>query len=200
MILYVFDKRYYDVDDDDYFVNAGRKGVDYLVCDVTAHQSIPSVVRSILWTLSHAKQDTLNGIDCIRLATHGGPGHLSLGTGLTARNASSFERLAPYMNSDSELTCIEIHGCRVASDSKVDPHEAEDECADGTWRGDKRGLQSKGYKLLYALADAVGCRVTAGINCQDADSDWVIEGPTLTVFPDGSYIFEKIEISSGKTL
>ena len=114
------------------------------------------------------------------LVAHGNPGSLSLGGAIDVRALSKFAPLRDYMTPGGPG--IEVHGCGIASDTRLDRHGR------GSHLSGRGGV---GYNWVSTLARTVGVPVTAGLDDQILDELGRLEGTLITVQPDGSGRFWK---------
>jgi hypothetical protein len=175
MMIYVFDKRW----EARYIPSPGKRVRWFTVEEFQSP-------RNIAWfILHHAGNEP---IDWLGLFAEGNNGELSLGTGLKPENAIDFSPLRGRFAKGVDGEGIEIHGCSVASDTPSFYRRNTNQCVPGKYAGAQ--ANGSGYRLLAALADVTGTRVTAAIHPQYDDAEFHFEGPTLTVLPGGTSIFE----------
>jgi hypothetical protein len=136
---------------------------------VNESTSIERVISSI--TAAAARQ---RSIWRLMVNCHGVPGEIMLGSGITVHNASAFRALAPFMTPNATGIMI---GCCLAA--------AGDQVA-GTRQGCLRLVSSEdnGLALLMEIARYSGARVEGAL---DEQITWELNGPVLTVTPDGNY-------------
>jgi hypothetical protein len=183
MIAFAIDTRYYDPADPDYYSKAGVWGKDYVVAIIYPTMKMSAVVQIIINSIRWSGFGK-NSVEKVRLAGHGNSGYMQFGEGLRESNADEFGALAPYLAVDVYGTGLELHGCGVGSSTAITApgsSTSHPTCVPGN------SGKGKGYDLLLALAKATNRNSAAGINCQQADSDWKFEGPYMVVNPNGSY-------------
>lgn len=161
----------------------------YSVLKVLAGMASPpqTIVDKVLAALGTEK------IQFIRILAHGNSGVLFFPGMANARLiATEYSRFKPHFAPQPRL---EIHGCGVASDTSI---LKDDDVIIPTikdivpgqfriWRQDHRGLQ-----YLRRAAAVFGIPVVGGINTQVFKAtgwDWSYIGDTLTVFPDGHFVW-----------
>ncbi|MHC5537220.1 hypothetical protein ACYOEI_03170 [Singulisphaera rosea] len=165
---------------------SGTIDVDYVRVNVTPAAKIEEIAMGMTRTLMYTNRK-YHSVDLLILAAHGNSGYLQLGEGLTAEKAKQFKALAPWLKRDLYADGMRLHGCGVASSTNiVGPGSTITApiCVPGTTTP---GFDGNGYKLLKALAVAIGRNVTAGVDCQYTDEGWKFEGPTVTVNPTGGW-------------
>jgi hypothetical protein len=150
-----------------------------LIRHVYVHEktTIPQVIAAVVKATGQVRSLHSLMINC-----HGEPGTVHLGHGLTVANAQSFKILAPYMASATSSIVV---GCCYAAAGQQVPL---------TRQGCIREVSAadNGLSLLMLIARYTGARV---IGALDEQITWELNGPVLTVKPDGRY-----EVGMGSTV
>ena len=151
------------------------------------HRSVPAreikhvyvnestLIRQVIARITGAARSA-RSIWRLMVNCHGEPGLISLGEGVTVWNASVFADVQPFMTPNGSGITI---GCCYAA-------------AGGMGQGGRgpRGylrLESRaenGLTLLTEIARYSGVKVEGAV---DEQITWDLNGPVLTIFPDGSY-------------
>jgi hypothetical protein len=140
--------------------------------------SIPRVMAKIIAAAGSPRSIWRLMVNC-----HGAPGEILLGSGITVHNAREFRALAPYMTPGGSGIMI---GCCLAA--------AGGQVGRDTGQGCIRleSSEDNGLALLIQIARYSGARVEGGL---DSQVTWELNGPILTVTPDGS-----IALRMGRTV
>jgi hypothetical protein len=145
---------------------------------VTESTFIRQVIARVTSAAGHARSIWRLMVNC-----HGEPGLISLGEGITVWNASVFSDLRPFMTPNGSGITI---GCCYAAAGGI-----------GQGGHGPRGYlrreshDENGLTLLTEIARYSGVKVEGAL---DEQITWDLNGPVLTVFPDGTYA-----IRSGRT-
>ena len=132
--------------------------------------TVPQVIAGVTAAAANQRSIWNLMINC-----HGTPGNLLLGSGVTVWDALSFAGLRPFMTPGGAGITV---GCCYAA--------AGDQLF-GTRQGCvvHRSSASNGLTLLGQIAHHSGSRV---IGALDEQVTWELNGPILTVLPDGNYM------------
>jgi hypothetical protein len=146
-----------------------------VIVKVTRDMTMSQVVSKII------SQVRKNGggygsISLLRIFEHGNAGWMSLGTGLKPFTAEPFKDLVPWMKQNGPG--VELHGCNVGSADLL--HSIE--CPRwGTYDPKNAAGYDRGLHLMTKLSDLLKVPITAGIDCQDPDPAFSLEGRTRTI-------------------
>ena len=119
-------------------------------------------------------------ISTLHLVAHGAPGKLFLAScshpAIDEGGAWWFGALRGHF--DATFPLVVIHGCNTASNRNHNPDTGQG------WYGHDQG--GVGYQFCRVMASATQAIVQAGINTQYNDPMFNMEGPTITVGPNGA--------------
>jgi hypothetical protein len=158
-----------------------EKGKDVVVVKITKNMTMGQVSSKIKDEVEAAGGGP-GSISLIRFFGHGNAGTMDFGKGFRYWMVEPLKDLAPYI--DPEGKGLELHGCYTASAVHVPGQDCTKPGAfyPKTHAPGKVGL---GFELLLALSQTLKVAVTGGISCQYGDNAHKLEGPTITVSPDG---------------
>ncbi|MGD2249288.1 MAG: hypothetical protein PVF58_12850 [Candidatus Methanofastidiosia archaeon] len=158
-----------------------EKGLNVVVVKITKDMTMAQVVSEIK-TKVEEKGGGLGSISLMRFFGHGNAGTMEFGKVFRYWTVEPLKELAPYF--DPEGKGLELHGCYTGSAVHVPGQDCSNP---GRFypRTHQPGRVGLGYELLYELSFQMKVPVTGGINCQYGDSAHKLEGPTITVSPDG---------------
>ncbi|MEZ6135166.1 MAG: hypothetical protein R3C53_09675 [Pirellulaceae bacterium] len=130
--------------------------------------------------ISHAKLRD-EKISTLHLVAHGSPGRLFLSgpspkLALDAGGCSWFGALRSHF--ETAFPRVIIHGCNSGSGTAMEPTMGY-----GSYALNQTGV---GYEFALAMAKATGAIVEIGIHRQFNDPGYELEGPRLTVGPNGA--------------
>ncbi len=158
-----------------------EKGKNVVVVKITKEMTMEQVVSKIQEDVKAAGGGP-GSISMLRFFGHGNAGTMDFGKGLQSWTVEPFKELASWMDPDGKG--LELHGCYTGSAIYV---LGQDCSKPGAFypREHRPGVVGIGYDLLSELSFVLDAPVTAGVNCQHGDSAHKLEGPTITVSPDG---------------
>ena len=137
---------------------------------VNESTTMPQVIARVTSAARHERSIWRLMINC-----HGLPGTVYLGVGLTVANVSAFSGLRSFMTPGGSGITV---GCCYAAAGGQLP---------GTRQGCLRleSAADNGLTLLTEIARHSGVKVEGAL---DEQITWNLNGPILTVFPDGNYV------------
>lgn len=100
----------------------------------------------------------------LRIMAHGAPGVIQLGQGLTEDSAIDLRPLRPHMR-NGRLNSVWCFSCNAAAASGPDKWNKSALLETG-WAGNAAVTAGRGYRLLRAIAAALGSNVHAPVDVQ----------------------------------
>jgi len=158
-----------------------EKGKNVIVVHITRNMTMEHVVSEIKKKVEAAGGGP-ESITLMRFFGHGNAGTMDFGKEFRYWTVKSFRDLASYIDPNGKG--LELHGCYTGSAVHV---PGQDCLKPGRFypREHRPGVVGLGFELLLALSEVLKTSVTGGINCQYGDPAHKLEGPTITVSPDG---------------
>ncbi|MGC1121103.1 MAG: hypothetical protein WBA22_08410, partial [Candidatus Methanofastidiosia archaeon] len=159
-----------------------EKGQNVVVVEIRKTMTMKDVVSKIVKEVK-AKGGGPESISIMRFFGHGNAGMMEFGKDLQYWDVEHFKELATYLDPNGKG--LELHGCYTASAVSV---PGQDCSKPGAFypREPQPGYVGPGFELLLALSQVLHAPVTGGVNCQYEDPAHKLEGPTMTVSPDGT--------------
>jgi hypothetical protein len=158
-----------------------EKGLNTVVVKITKNMTMEQVVSKIKKEVEAAGGGP-ESISMMRFFGHGNAGIMEFGKVFRYWTVESFKDLAGYMDPNGKG--LELHGCYTGSAVYV---RGQDCSKPGRFypQTEQPGKVGLGFELLLALSGVLKVPVTGGVNCQYGDPAHKLEGPTITVSPDG---------------
>ncbi|WP_198376513.1 hypothetical protein [Neoroseomonas rubea] len=138
-------------------------------------------------------------ISTLTLVAHGAPGALQMGLGLNEHTAHDFSPLRSRMRG-GPLSSVRCFACTAAANAGADKWNKDGTLESG-WgtTGSRTSITTgRGYRLLMALARALGCEARGPVLTQYLSAEGyqrmldgeAFRGPVLVVAPDGGFRIE----------
>lgn len=168
---------------------------------VPAHTSVRSIAIGVLGVLTDEERATPNGsVDMLLFNSHGGPGIIHIGEGITHHNVATLGELTgPLLKPIVEGgEGIEIHCCEVAAGSTecelLYPSTSQGHAMTRSILHSRSHARSEvsspdeqnsiGVRFLYAMACSFDIRVRASLHRQVPDWYGFFEGSIVEALPD----------------